>query len=61
MTFLQWLTLLFIAFKLDGKIGWSWAFVVAPIFIELILAYVVESYRHKRSHQDISHLLNKQG
>lgn len=35
------LALLFIALKLLGKIAWSWVWVLAPLWIGFILAFVI--------------------
>lgn len=35
------LTVLFIALKLLGKIDWSWAWVLSPIWITFILIFVI--------------------
>ena len=38
--FVEALAVLFIALKLMGVIAWSWLWVLAPIWIQLILAVV---------------------
>lgn len=38
MSFLNWLTLLFIGLKLTNFIDWSWWWVLSPIWITLALA-----------------------
>lgn len=38
--FSGWLTLLFIALKLTGQIDWSWWWVVSPIWIGILVAFI---------------------
>ena len=35
------LTLVFIVLKLVGVISWSWVWVLAPLWIEIILVFVI--------------------
>lgn len=37
MGFLELLTVLFVALKLTGIIGWSWWLVFAPLYVYLVL------------------------
>jgi hypothetical protein len=39
--FIGALAILFIALKLTGVIAWSWLWVLAPIWISLVIAVVV--------------------
>ena len=41
ISFCGLLTVLFIALKLIGFIGWSWLWVLAPIWIPLVLLFVL--------------------
>lgn len=41
MDFTLSLTLLFIALKLTGYIHWSWVWVVSPIWIVFVLAWII--------------------
>ena len=38
MSFLNWLTLLFIGLKLTNFIDWSWWWVLSPIWLTIVLA-----------------------
>lgn len=40
MGFLGWLTLLFVGLKLTGYIGWSWLWVLSPIWIPVVIVLV---------------------
>ena len=40
-SFCEVLTLIFIVLKLTGNISWSWIWVLAPMWINLILAIVL--------------------
>lgn len=41
MSFLHWLTLIFITLKLTGCIHWGWSAVLTPIFIWFLLFVAV--------------------
>ena len=44
--FSGWLTLLFIALKLTGHIDWSWWWVVSPIWIGILVVFIlIVAYR----------------
>lgn len=40
MSFLGWLTLLFVAFKLIGLIHWSWWAVLAPLWMPWVFILI---------------------
>ena len=40
-SFLGWLTLIFITLKLTGYIDWSWWWVTAPIWGQIVIALVL--------------------
>lgn len=43
--FYQLLTLLFVGLKLTGYIQWSWWWVLSPIWMQIVILFVVVFYR----------------
>ena len=41
LTFIDALTLIFIVLKLCGVIGWSWLWVLSPLWITFVVAIVI--------------------
>lgn len=50
MSFLHWLQLLFIAFKLTGIIDWCWGYVIIPTILIILLA-IIETYREYKNEE----------